>query len=107
MRYSVYRPETGVYDYYETPKQTALNPDPQFLSGRLGMGSSALGLPSTDAGWKLPANARRVGSGKIAQGMIATRNGGFDLGDIDIPGGRLGLMVIATGVWWWLIGRKR
>jgi len=107
VRYSVYRPEEGVYDYYETPGKTAHSPDPKFLSGRLGMGSSALGLASTDAGWSLPAGAKLVGSGKIAQGMIATRNGGLGLGDIAIPGGRLGLAVLATGVWWWLIGRKR
>jgi len=102
--YSVYRPETGVYDYYETPEQTAKNPDPQFLTGR--GATAALGLSSTDAGWQLPGNARKVGEGKQARGMIATRNGG-SLGGFEVPGGGFGVAAILGGLWWLFGGRKR
>lgn len=104
MLYSVYRPEAAVYDYFETPVQTAKNPDPQFLTGRGAM--PALGLASTDAGWQLPGNARKVGEGKLAKGMIATRNG-VGLGGFEVPGGGFGVAAILGGLWWFLSGRKK
>lgn len=103
MRYSVYSPSRGVYDYYETPEKSVKNPEAGFLSGRSGA-QTALGVASTAAGWQLPSNARPVGSGKEAQGMIATRNGGA-LGGVDIPGGGLGV-AFGLGLLYLLFGRK-
>lgn len=68
MIYSRWRPDTGGYDYFETDERYALAddlPTPGFFGG------SPIGVASVLCGRKIPANARPVGSGKVARGVIA------------------------------------
>jgi hypothetical protein len=52
------------YDYYEAADIVA--PTPSHLE------SSKIGTPADDAGWPLPKNAIKVGSGPQARGMVAS-----------------------------------
>lgn len=92
MTYSVWRPELGLYDYYETsPSLKDTTPPKPSLS------RSPFGLAPEEAAWKLPLGAKKVGSGKRAKGMIA-RNGGLaGLGDLLPDFGSLNILVLAVG----------
>jgi hypothetical protein len=81
MIFSRWCPDTGGYDYFDSP------------STRYGMGDdlpvpklpkvhSVLGACSTDVGRALPIDAVKIGSGPIARGMVAPmgRVGGGLLG---------------------------
>lgn len=69
MIFSRWRPDTGGYDYFDSP------------STRIGLGDDlpvprlspihALGVCSTDIGRPLPSDATPVGSGALAKGMVA------------------------------------
>lgn len=72
MIFSRWRPDTGGYDYLDSP------------STRFGLGddlpvprlpkTSPLGTASTDIGRPIPDDAKVMGSGPIARGMIAPMN---------------------------------
>jgi hypothetical protein len=72
MIFSRWRPDTGGYDYFDSP------------STRYGLGddlpvpnlpkTSPLGVASTDIGRSVPSDARLVGSGPLARGMVAPMN---------------------------------
>ncbi len=69
MIFSRWRPDTGGYDYLDSP------------STRFGLGddlpvprltnTTELGVASTDIGRPIPDDARLMGSGPIARGMVA------------------------------------
>lgn len=78
MRYSVWNPERRSYDYYEAQGDAATHAGAPPRAA-----SSALGATPEQAAWPLPEDARKVGSGDLPQGRIASLYGGsFRL---DIP----------------------
>jgi hypothetical protein len=97
MLYSVWRPELKQYDYYAA--QPALgdvyNPPPRQLRSH-----GELGLTPDEAAWPLPGDAKRVGQGVLARGMVATLNRGA-LGSFELTStvGMLGLVLAAYGLW--------
>lgn len=109
MIFSRWRPDTGGYDYFDSP------------STRFGIGDDlpvprlpkvhALGACSTDVGRALPVDAQKVGAGPIAKGMVAPmgRVGSGLLGSIDFADGGVKVAVfalLALGVGFF-VGRKR
>jgi hypothetical protein len=68
MEYSVWRPATKTYDYYETAKVSAAYPTPS-------LPAKELGLSPERAAWTLPAGAKKVGSGAYPKGMVASPKG--------------------------------
>jgi len=79
MLYSIFRPARGVYDYFETPEQHAINADlPQ---PKLPQETNGVGVPAMQAGRALPAGARPIGSGWHARGVVA-REPSIGLGDV-------------------------
>ncbi len=95
MIFSRWRPDTGGYDYFDSP------------STRFGLGDDlpvprlpkvhALGACSTDIGRALPIDAQKVGSGPIARGMVAPmgRVGGSLLSGIDFADGGIKVALFA------------
>jgi hypothetical protein len=106
--FSRWRPDTGGYDYFDSP------------STRYGLGDdlpvprlpqvSELGAASTDIGRPMPADARLVGSGPIARGMIAPMNKsglkglGLDLSSSGMKFGAAILVALGLG---FLLGKAR
>jgi hypothetical protein len=82
VKYSVYRPELKVYDYYETSPSLGdvRNPPTDDVARRCPR-DKALGVASGLAGYRLPLGARKIGQGEAPQGMIVTAStGGVPLG---------------------------
>lgn len=107
MIFSRWRPDTGGYDYYDSP------------STRYGLGddlpvpnlpkTTELGTASTDVGRPLPLDAVHVGSGPLARGMIAPMStaGLSGLGlDLSNPQLQLGLAVVAALGVGYFVGKK-
>ena len=71
MIYSVWNQGANAYDYYESSeRQHTLNtPSPNHISVK------ELGATIDQAAWPLPSAARKVGSGKLAKGRVASRGG--------------------------------
>jgi hypothetical protein len=71
MRYSVYDYNRHVYDYYEAPGAGGTHagspPAPR--------GVGEIGATAERSSWKLPMTARKVGSGYLPQGRIASLDG--------------------------------
>lgn len=71
MRYSVYDYNRHAFDYYEAPGAGGTHagspPTPRAMG--------EIGAPPERASWKLPAGARKVGSGFLPQGRIASLDG--------------------------------
>ncbi len=67
MIYSKWKPATGQYDYFETSEQHGIGDD--LSTPRLAQ-FSPIGVASVDAGRRLPASARAVGSGPDAKGCV-------------------------------------
>lgn len=99
MIYSVYNYKTRTYDYFEGTGATgshAGTPPSPLLSNELGM-------TPEQASWKLPAGARKVGSGPVARGRIA-QTAGIAMGDISLPSLAVPLAIGAAALYFW---RKR
>ncbi len=71
MLYSVWRPDARKYDYYETPHNTADDPQATHLRA-----TSALGADDVGGAWPVPVAARKIGSGALAKGMVGSFEGG-------------------------------
>jgi hypothetical protein len=75
-RYSVYDYTRRVYDYYDGPGPGGTHagspPRPREV---LGDDGRPQGAPPTRAAWKLPLGAKKVGSGELPQGRIASLDG--------------------------------
>ncbi len=107
MIFSRWRPDTGGYDYFDSP------------STRYGLGDdlpvprlaqpSAIGVPSTDIGRALPADAKLIGSGPLPRGMIAPmdRSGLSGVVDFSSAGVQLGIAVAAGVGLGYLIAKVR
>lgn len=108
MIFSRWRPDTGGYDYFNSP------------STRYGLGddlpiprlprTSDLGVASTDIGREIPSDATLIGSGPIARGMVAPMNKaglkGLGLAWTD-PGVKLGAAILAGLGLGFLLGKAR
>ena len=98
MIYSVWNQGARVYDYYQSPEvQHTLNtPVPKHIRPK------EYGVTVDQASWPLPASARKVGSGELAKGRIASRGGaGSPLGAIMDSNtlGMIGLGIAAFFLW--------
>lgn len=87
MRYSVFDYGRQVYDYYETPDAGGTHAPAAPIRGR-----TQLGATVDQAAWKLPLSARKIGSGNMPIGRIATLGGGGILGDVPDNTMKLGLV---------------
>jgi len=71
MRYSVYDYSRRAYDYYEAPGPGGTHagspPKPAIVGD--------LGAAPDRASWRLPAGARKIGTGEMPQGRIASLGG--------------------------------
>jgi len=77
ITYSVWNYGTRSYDYYTAPGAPATH------AGRPPVrGGSSLGAAPEQAAWPLPAGARKVGSGPLPKGRIASTSGGISLGGL-------------------------
>lgn len=88
MLYSVFVPAEGKYHYYETQQAFAVNADLPVPT--LGSDAGKIGVPAMDAARKLPSDAKFVGKGWNARGVVAMSGtgalGGFsDVGGEAIP----------------------
>lgn len=100
MMFSVYNPDSGQFDYYESSrKQLVQNVEkPRHIAAH-----HTLGATVDAAAWPLPADAHRVGSGEHAIGRIASRSRRRmgALGDtFDEPLVRAGLLVGSAFLIW-------
>lgn len=71
MMYSCFDQNSGLYRYFQDDKQIPVNGDlpvPTYLKSR----ATKLGVPALEAGRPLPANARPVGRGVPARGMVVS-----------------------------------
>jgi len=91
VRYSVYNHDTKLYDYYDGPGPSGTHAGAPPSS----LGRSQYGATVEQLAWKVPTGARKVGSGDIAQGRVASMGGLAGLGDI--ASGDIG-KVAAVGV---------
>lgn len=91
-RYSVYDYTRHAYDYYEAPGPGGTHagspPAPR--------GVGDLGAAPGRASWKLPAGARKVGSGEMPQGRIASLDGADELTS---PTGLLAIAALGYVAW--------
>jgi hypothetical protein len=100
MVYSVWNKGTQSFDYFEGLGSLV---DGQ-LPKRTLIGRRQLGMTPEESSARLPAGARKIGSGEFAKGVIATRGGvglGFDLG-----GPSMKVILAALGVIWFIGGRR-
>lgn len=92
MRFSVYNYGTKSYDYYDDgqPSSTHAGPPPIATLG------DAVGESPEGAAWRVPLGAKKVGSGELPQGRVASL-GGFvsDSGAL-----RLGVIALAAYFAW-------
>ena len=106
MIYSQWKPDTGRYEYFESPERYARGDD--LPVPRLSF-ASAIGVPSTEIGRSPSGALRRVGDGEYARGMILplSRAGllsGTTLTSM-LPG--WAWMGVGIAVGWWLSRRGR
>lgn len=107
MKYSVWNFGTASYDYYEDARvSTGQNaPKPGHLVNR------TLGSTIDQASWPLPSDAKRIGSGTVAIGRVATRKGAADaLGEtmLSSPLAKAGaLLVSAILAYKYLLPKRR
>lgn len=91
MIYSQWLPDRGGYAYFETPERLGLADD---LPTPVLRQASDIGVASTSAGRRLPANAKPIGFGKLARGSIVP----FDRGGLSgLTGGSSQLLLVAVG----------
>jgi len=72
--FSVYNYATKAYDYYEAPGSR-----PTHAGAPMILSLGGVGVSPDDAAWKLPPGAKKVGSGELPRGRIASLEG--------LPGG--------------------
>ena len=89
MIHSVWNQGQKQYDYYKSPalQKTANTPKPAHLRHR------KLGSTVMQAGWPLPKDAKKIGSGDYPHGRISSLGA-------DEPPSWLGYIVIFAAVWY-------
>lgn len=111
MIFSRWKPDTGGYDYFDSPStRFGLGDDlpvPRFQTVR------ALGLDigcSTDIGRPLPMDTQKIGSGPLARGMVAPMGRVGSLGALDLTSATAKVVlcvVVALGVGFFVGSKKR
>lgn len=71
MRYSVYDYTRRAYDYYDAPGPGGTHAGAPPKARPFG----DIGAPPSRAAWRLPLGAKKVGSGQMPQGRIASLDG--------------------------------
>lgn len=71
MRYSVYDYTRRAYDYYDAPGPSGTHAGSPAIVRPMG----GLGVAPDSASWRLPIGARKIGSGEMPQGRIASLGG--------------------------------
>ncbi len=96
MTFSVWNYGRKSYDYYDDgrPNATTHAGAPP-ISGTFG---DAIGDPPEACAWRLPIGARKVGSGDLPQGRIATAGGLSAMGDAGVA--RVGVIAVAAYLAW-------
>lgn len=106
MIYSVWNPGTRKYAYYTTAEGHKDDvPEPAVRC------KTKLGCAPSDIAWRLPANARKLGVGEDARGIVVHPSGGASglvggLGAFDMPGSGTLLTVGAVAAAVWYLSRK-
>lgn len=94
MQYSVFNVGTGAYDYYEDGREpSSVNtPSPTHVIDR------TLGCTVDQAAWPLPADAKKIGTGPVAIGRVASMKRGGALGDVSLqsPMAKAGVLLGAA-----------
>lgn len=70
MIYSVYNYGTRSYDYYEGPGPSGTHAGAPPL-----VATGGLGETPESAAWRVPAGSRKIGSGEMPRGRIASMGG--------------------------------
>lgn len=97
--YSVYNYGTHGYDYFETVSDNVTHaPVPPKAKD-----PSSLGATADQAAWPLPSGARKVGSGPVARGRIASSARSVGLGGVGDLMDFNALDVVVAGVALWLM----
>lgn len=106
MIYSRWRPETGVYDYYEVSGGIPLGND--LPTPKVGGGTS-IGVASVDIGRRMPMGARHVGSGSTPRGMVTSVSAASSLGALafSIGFGEIAMVAAGAALGWWIRGRLK
>lgn len=103
MIYSVYDYNRRVYNYYDAPgpSGTHASAPPKPL-----LAPTSMGVAPESATWKLPIGAKKIGSGPMPRGRIASSSS-LGIGSFDAsPGAIAGLAAIVVPILW-LVRRKR
>lgn len=96
MIYSVYNTETRAYDYYEGPGPKGTHAGAPPISG-----GNQIGATVTQAAWKVPPGAHKVGTGELPKGRVASIASLGSLGDaIGIDGKKLAMIGVAAYLAW-------
>jgi hypothetical protein len=99
MIYSVWNQGARRFDYYQDAQRNhrANTPSPKHLRA-----THEIGIPVDRAGWPLPAGAKKIGSGPLPRGRVASRAALGGLGAIDVtsPGTIAILLGIAALIYW-------
>lgn len=79
MIFSVYSYDRRQFDYFEAPgpKGTHAGAPPRSL-----LGASSTGVAPEVATWKLPIGAKKVGSGPLPKGRVASNGSAMGLGGL-------------------------
>lgn len=101
MIYSVWKPLEKKYAYYESLGADAdiLQPMPTHLKKS---SPFPIGWDPDAAAWKLPSNAKPIGTGAAARGMIATTGSGA-LGDFFEEPSLLQLALLGAAIYFFVI----
>lgn len=100
MIYSVFAPDRAEYDYYESASvQLPLNADLPVPS--LPPIAGQIGVPAIEAGRPLPSDAKPVGRGWFARGMIARRSTGLGAFSLNPSGAWMVVVAGAIAAWLW------
>lgn len=103
MIHSCFDDRSGLYDYYQSSEQLAINAD--LPTPRLPMATGGIGVPAIEAGRPLPAGARHVGRGWQAKGTIVECGRGPKAGMGALPAAVSSVVDgFTSGGWKWFAG---
>ena len=99
LLYSVYNYGSGLFDYYQDGKNLGVSDTPP--KKRLAKGG--LGVSPEQAALSLPSNAKKMGSGDVAKGIVATSGvGSFDSMDYV----KIGMLALSAVLLWHTLKKK-
>jgi hypothetical protein len=95
--WSVYKYGRNSYDYYEDGR----DPSSTHAGAPPGKLRAAMGATPEQCAWPLPAGAKKIGSGPLPQGRIASTSSGPGMGDLpSIDATTLGIAAVIAYVAW-------